>query len=70
MAIYDNVKLVTEDIYEATVIPQSFIDKLRLAYIVIFHHDRIRCSVHVRKDWFDDNITDKDIEAMNNIKRK
>ena len=53
MAIYNDLKQVSDDIYETTVIPTSFIDKLKLAYIIIFQSEKIRCRMNVSKLWFD-----------------
>ena len=64
MAKYEDVQLVREDLYDATVIPETFGEKLKLAYMIIFHSDKIRCKMQVSKLWFDTNLTDKDIKEM------
>ena len=68
MAKYEDVQLVRDDLYDATVVPESFVERLKLAYMIIFHSSKIRCKMQVSKLWFDANITDKDIENMTNNK--
>ena len=70
MAKYQDVNQISDDLYEATIIPQSLIEKFKLAYMVVFHSSRIRCNMLVDKNWFNTNITDKDIEDMNNVNKQ
>lgn len=65
MAKYINVEQVSDDFYKATIIPKNFIDKLKLAYLIMFKSDTISCNVIVSKKWFDANLTDKDVDEMN-----
>jgi len=56
MAKYEDVEMISDEYYNATIIPESFIEKLKLAYMMIFHNDKLRVQVIVEKEWFDDRI--------------
>jgi len=56
MAKYEDVELITDDLYEATIVPETFWEKLKLAYMIVVHSDKIRCKLLVNRDWFEKKV--------------